>query len=417
MVGVLYLSLMVAVFWDSRLLRQLDNKRFIGCFKGSGIYQVLIGATFVFYAGLFFYTGHDKFLIYFLSFIFLPLYFLRRRSFFKEGFAFANQEKSGRILIMADALGVFLGWFLSAIGVSVVLDLARESGLVNIGRLGELLLTTFVSSMAALFLIKRVSTRLDAGGFKQAVSLIKPCNVLRVPFFWAVVCGVVFGFISAQLIIGRSVQPVTPLNEIVADTDSSTAIAAFLCMALLVAPFIEEIMFRGYLYRVLSRFFNPGLALFLVAFTFGFMHMGQYWGDWPAITMIYIIGLALTFLRARSGSTLPSIVMHYTYNISVVIIAAVLFVRANPEYFEYKLHAHQISLDKQESLLLKSIERHPGFVEAHHDLALVYLQENKNFDEALLLVEKALDHEPGNKAYLQTRARIIEQAGLLTGSD
>ena len=132
--------------------------------------------------------------------------------------------------------------------------------------------------------------------------------------------GLALAYLSALIILHRSVQPSTPLHEVLEATQSPLLIFLFLFLAVVVAPFLEELIFRGYFYHVVSFIKGKGFAIFWISLVFAFLHVGQYWGDWVAVGMVTILGFALTALRAWTGTTLASVVMHYVYNAGVTLI-------------------------------------------------------------------------------------------------
>lgn len=75
------------------------------------------------------------------------------------------------------------------------------------------------------------------------------------------------------------------------------------------APLMEEILFRGILYRTLRIKFTPFLAISLSAFTFAFLHNDPL-GFFP----IFSIGFALAFVAERSGTLLPGMLIHSLWN-------------------------------------------------------------------------------------------------------
>jgi hypothetical protein len=77
-----------------------------------------------------------------------------------------------------------------------------------------------------------------------------------------------------------------------------------------VAPLVEEALFRGWGQSLLGRTFGPRAALVLQAVAFGVLHLDRLW----AIPPILLIGLACGWLRARSGSLVPGLVLHVLNN-------------------------------------------------------------------------------------------------------
>jgi len=86
-----------------------------------------------------------------------------------------------------------------------------------------------------------------------------------------------------------------------------------------VAPFIEEIIFRGFLYPVFARKWGVPAGIFITGGLFGLMHAAQLWGGFAQIALLMGVGVALTFARSRSGSTLASWIIHVAYNSSLFV--------------------------------------------------------------------------------------------------
>jgi membrane protease YdiL (CAAX protease family) len=95
---------------------------------------------------------------------------------------------------------------------------------------------------------------------------------------------------------------------------STTAIAVFVVLGIAVAPLFEEIMFRGFLFKVLSDTVGSRTAVTATAGLFGLLHLLQLWGSWTAVVLIFVVGYILSFIRQRSNSVIPSIIVHTSYN-------------------------------------------------------------------------------------------------------
>ena len=85
-----------------------------------------------------------------------------------------------------------------------------------------------------------------------------------------------------------------------------------------VAPIVEELMFRGLGFRLLSRF-GPRIALVGTAVAFGLIH-----GFLFALPIFVIVGLSLGWLRMRTGSVYPGMLMHGVFNSAATILAVSL---------------------------------------------------------------------------------------------
>ncbi|MCR4336338.1 MAG: tetratricopeptide repeat protein, partial [Candidatus Omnitrophica bacterium] len=109
--------------------------------------------------------------------------------------------------------------------------------------------------------------------------------------------------------------------------------------------------------------------------------------------------------------TIPSIVMHYTYNGAMTILPVVMLMFSNPSYFEYQVNYFQIDGQQKETLLRKTIQQHPDFFDAYHDLAELYAQEKRNLEEALDLINRGLEVYPDRYMFLNTKAEVLYQLG------
>jgi membrane protease YdiL (CAAX protease family) len=95
---------------------------------------------------------------------------------------------------------------------------------------------------------------------------------------------------------------------------TNTAIYAFALFAVAVAPLFEEIIFRGFLFKVLADIRGPGTAVSVTAILFALLHLPQLWGSWAGVVLIFVVGYVLSFIRQRSNSLIPSFIIHTSYN-------------------------------------------------------------------------------------------------------
>ncbi|MBI3965027.1 MAG: CPBP family intramembrane metalloprotease [Chloroflexi bacterium] len=83
----------------------------------------------------------------------------------------------------------------------------------------------------------------------------------------------------------------------------------------LVGPLGEEILFRGLLYRTLASRFGVWTAIALVVVFFTVIHVTTYGANAWALIQVGIGAIALTLVRAWTGSLVPSTAMHATLNV------------------------------------------------------------------------------------------------------
>ena len=90
--------------------------------------------------------------------------------------------------------------------------------------------------------------------------------------------------------------------------------------AVLVAPLVEETIFRGYLYPVLARTFGISFGVIVTGMLFGLVHSMQLSGGYGQIGLLMIVGIVLTYVRARTGTVLAPFLLHLGYN-SLLFVA------------------------------------------------------------------------------------------------
>jgi len=144
---------------------------------------------------------------------------------------------------------------------------------------------------------------------------LEPGQLPRVLRYFGFVAG---GFLIAALVQLASVafasKAKVPMQALF--QDRRTAILLLL-MAVLVAPVIEETIFRGYIYPVVARSWGMLTGVLATGILFGLLHAPQLWGGWVQIALLVIVGIVFTYVRAMSRTVLASYLLHTSYNFFV----------------------------------------------------------------------------------------------------
>ena len=82
----------------------------------------------------------------------------------------------------------------------------------------------------------------------------------------------------------------------------------------LVAPLVEEILFRGLLFPALARRSGAVVALVASSMLFGALHASQLAGAWAQVALIIAVGALLTLVRWWWHSLAASWLVHAGYN-------------------------------------------------------------------------------------------------------
>lgn len=104
----------------------------------------------------------------------------------------------------------------------------------------------------------------------------------------------------------------TALEVLIKSSPEARVVIAL--MAVLTAPLIEEIVYRGILYPAFQRTLGVVWAVCLVAAIFAGVHFQQYQENPGVVVGVTILSLTLTIVRARTGSVLPGFIIHLIFN-------------------------------------------------------------------------------------------------------
>ena len=107
-----------------------------------------------------------------------------------------------------------------------------------------------------------------------------------------------------------------PLESLFNSRAAAYAVGTF---AVLVAPFMEELIFRGVLFGIFESQVGLRFAILITALLFGGLHVPEYWGAWNHMLLIFFVGLVFSLARGRTGSLAPSVFLHVGYNGSMMI--------------------------------------------------------------------------------------------------
>jgi len=106
-----------------------------------------------------------------------------------------------------------------------------------------------------------------------------------------------------------------PLRRLFTSPEAGFAIAAF---AILLAPFMEELIFRGVFFAFFERLVSVPFAVLGTAALFAALHVPEYWGAWNHVMLITVVGLAFSLARGVTGSVTPSYMLHVAYNATLM---------------------------------------------------------------------------------------------------
>lgn len=154
-------------------------------------------------------------------------------------------------------------------------------------------------------------------GFLRAVRWNMPEGKLA---WLALAGGSVLGFGSelAGGLLHRWIPKSLPIEQYFSTPASAYTLAAF---GVLVAPLVEELFFRGFLYPALARLTGQAAGVVLTAALFALLHGGQLALAWAPLLVVFVVGLVLTLIRVRTNSVGFCVLVHAGYNFTLFTIA------------------------------------------------------------------------------------------------
>ena len=152
----------------------------------------------------------------------------------------------------------------------------------------------------------------------------RPVFALYRPTSWALAAG-----LSVGIVVG--IAALSPLIQLLGDPgreqglvprdwdgDRALAFACSLAVVALAAPVVEELLFRGLGFSLLERF-GRSAAILAGGVAFGLWH-----GLLLALPLLVAFGIGLAYMRSRTRSVYPGIVLHSAFNALQVVLSVTL---------------------------------------------------------------------------------------------
>jgi membrane protease YdiL (CAAX protease family) len=89
---------------------------------------------------------------------------------------------------------------------------------------------------------------------------------------------------------------------------------ALTIFAVMMAPLLEEVIFRGFVQSAMHRSFTPARSVLVTCLVFLLFH-GSYFTNIKAISHVVVLGLCLGIWRERTGSLIPGMSVHLLNNV------------------------------------------------------------------------------------------------------
>jgi membrane protease YdiL (CAAX protease family) len=146
---------------------------------------------------------------------------------------------------------------------------------------------------------------------------------LRPPQSWGTALRISGAIIIVMLVISTALSNVLDPEEEQGlvptswDPDRLPQFGAFVLAVTVVAPIVEELMFRGVGFTLLEPF-GEWFAIIVVGIAFGLVH-----GLFEGFVIITAFGMGLAYLRSRTQSIYPCILLHSSFNAIALVLSLV----------------------------------------------------------------------------------------------
>jgi membrane protease YdiL (CAAX protease family) len=117
-------------------------------------------------------------------------------------------------------------------------------------------------------------------------------------------------FLSSLLPIPKTL----PIDRYFQNRSSAYIMSIF---GISMAPLVEELFFRGFLYPVLARRLGIAVGVVLTALGFAFVHSSQLASAWAPLLVLFVVGLVFTIVRVKTSNVAPGFLMHVGYNLTL----------------------------------------------------------------------------------------------------
>ena len=162
-----------------------------------------------------------------------------------------------------------------------------------------------VLAMFAIYWISRKENYPNlVGTFRMGWLKVMSDALIRLLRAWPALLAI--SFISSQVLSG---YPKQESVQKLAEMQSLTEVFNIACYALVVAPVLEEFLFRGILFRAMKRSFGVGPALVISSILFGLVHQNVL-----SFVPLTFLGIILSLSYERTGDLRTCIFIHAFFN-------------------------------------------------------------------------------------------------------
>jgi hypothetical protein len=165
--------------------------------------------------------------------------------------------------------------------------------------------------LMVFWLVYRIVRARDPRPFREAIGWTRPARPVGIYLAGGTLLALSVALLASALPMPRQKMPMEMLFR---DPRSAFLLAGF---GVLIAPIVEELLFRGFLFPVMQRVHGTVVAVMATGTLFSLVHAQQYGWAWQNLLLLSYVGAVFGTVRAVSGSLVPSTLVHAAYNLTL----------------------------------------------------------------------------------------------------
>ncbi|MGB5686300.1 MAG: CPBP family intramembrane glutamic endopeptidase [Candidatus Electrothrix sp.] len=174
----------------------------------------------------------------------------------------------------------------------------------------------FLTSITVLYLATRwFPQEIHDGNMTGAAWRIGPPKFMVLGLGVGALIAVSYLFLSPLMSTPPDENTMGPFAKMATTPGLQQMLALFI--ALILAPPVEELLFRGVMFGGFCRSFGATWAAILTTSLFVASHLTEAIHFWPAFLFIMLMALAALWLRLQTKAIGPSIALHLAYNLII----------------------------------------------------------------------------------------------------
>ncbi|MGH9035556.1 MAG: lysostaphin resistance A-like protein [Acidimicrobiia bacterium] len=215
---------------------------------------------------------------------------------------------------LPDALFVWVG--AGMIGVFASLPVATAADIDPLYTFGVLLPVQQFASLGALVLVSRAKGR---GSLRSDFGLEVRAADYRVLGLGPLLQGAFWLALLPLVWLGGDTGNQQLVEEL-ERTREVLPVVLFAIGAVVMAPIVEETLYRGLLFRALLRRVSPGTSVFVSALIFAAVHFVGDPNALRSLPALATLGVILALQALRTGSLSSSILIHAGFNLTTTVL-------------------------------------------------------------------------------------------------